>query len=376
MTSKTSTISPARDIGIDSLRGLMLVGMAVNHIASLLQKFTDHPLGYTTSAEGFVFLSGFVAGLVYTRRRERLGLAVANRASYRRAGTIYFFHLTLFVGLLVWTNIFFAITKTPAGNSAPAMLNHPWLSLVAGALLVYQPPLLDILPMYAGFMLLLPTILAGLDAGHHLRIFLLSLAAWVLTNLFCAPIPLVSGVIQIGAFNWGAWQFLFIFGAMLGHAKATNTTLLPRWKNWLIGPALGFCVYGFLLRHWYVHAPFATFADWVNKNNLAPARLLNTLALFFLIHLAFTRWPRAFQWPPLALLGRHSLAVFSCHVAVAYVLYAFPQFVSATPERTWIGTAIMLAALFGVALTRERLRSREGRIVRRRSSRRMMHRHA
>ena len=50
--------SPAgrRDGGLDSLRGLMLVGMAVNHIASPLQVLTDHPFGYTTSAEGLVFL--------------------------------------------------------------------------------------------------------------------------------------------------------------------------------------------------------------------------------------------------------------------------------------------------------------------------------
>ncbi len=86
---------------------------------------------------------------------------------------------------------------------------------------------------------------------------------------------------------------------------------------------------------------------------LAPARLLNTLALFFLVHLAFVRWPRLFVWPPLALLGRHSLAVFSAHVATAYVLFAFPQYVSSTLAQAWLGTAIMLAVLFGVALLSE-----------------------
>ena len=92
----------------------------------------------------------------------------------------------------------------------------------------------------------------------------------------------------------------------------------------------------------------------MNKNNLAPVRLLNTLALFFLLHRLFVRWPRAFVWPPLELLGRHSLAVFSTHVAVAYVLFAFPQYVAATTARTWLGTAIMLGSLWVVAGVRER----------------------
>ena len=75
-----------RDRGLDSLRGLMLLGMAVNHIASRLQILTDHPFGYTSTAEGFVFLSGLVAGLVYTRRRQRNGPAAAARASRPSSG--------------------------------------------------------------------------------------------------------------------------------------------------------------------------------------------------------------------------------------------------------------------------------------------------
>ncbi|MEO6873294.1 MAG: OpgC domain-containing protein [Opitutaceae bacterium] len=353
---KSSLPSVARDQGLDSLRGLMLVGMAVNHITSHLQVLTDHPFGYTSTAEGFVFLSGLVAGLVYTRRQQRLGLAAATKSSVLRAVTIYRYHLALFGGLLVWTVGFYALTGRLAGNAPPAMLHHPWLSLASGAFLTYQPPLLDILPMYAGFMLMLPTVLWALDQGYYRGLLVLSFIGWAVTNLYWPAVPLVHGVVQIGAFNWGAWQFVFLCGAVCGHSKATSVSLLPRWQSGLILPALAFCIWCFLMRHWYLPAPFANFADWVNKNNLAPARLVNTFALFFLVHTAFVRWPKLFVWPPLALLGRHSLAVFTTHVAVAYVLYAFPQYVSATTALTWIGTAIMLAALFGVGIWREKAR--------------------
>ena len=346
--------SPPRDQRLDSLRGLMLVGMAVNHIASPLRLFTDHPLGYTTSAEGFVFVSGLVAGLVYTRRYQRYGSVVTKRSSRLRTCTIYSCHLVLILGLLLWTNAFDAATGTPPGNSPPLMLDHPWAAMLGGVLLVNQPPLLDILPMYAGFMLLLPGLLAALEARRHPLVLGVSLAGWVMTNLLWPPVPLIFGVVQMGAFNWGAWQFLFVLGVTFGHARATGRSLLPRWSVRLALPALALCLYCFLIRHWYLPAPFAGFADWVNKNNLAPARLLNTLALFFLVHLAFRRWPRLFFWPPLALLGRHSLVVFSSHVALAYVLFAFPQYVSSTYAQTWLGTAVMLGALALVAWGCER----------------------
>jgi hypothetical protein len=334
----------------------MLVGMAINHITTPLHLLTDHPLGYTSTAEGFVFLSGLVAGLVYTRRRQQVGARAATQGGIRRAGTIYRYHLGLFVGLLLWTLGFYAFTGRLAPDAPPAMLTHPWWSLMTGVFLVNQPPLLDILPMYAGFMLLLPTVLAALDRGQHRWVIGLSYAGWILTNLFWPQVPLVDGVVQIGAFNWGAWQFIFLCGAVCGHAKATGIRLFPRWQGRLVLPAIAICAWGFLVRHWYLAAPFPTLADWVNKNNLAPVRLLNTFALFFLVHLVFVRWPRFFVWPSLALLGRHSLAVFTAHVAVAYVLYAFPQYVSATLSLTWIGTAIMFATLFAVAGYRERLR--------------------
>ena len=350
--------SPPRDLRLDSLRGLMLVGMAVNHIASPLRLFTDHPLGYTTSAEGFVFVSGLVAGLVYTRRRQRYGHDATMRSSRLRVCTIYGCHLVLILGLLLWTNAFDAITGAPPGNSPQLMLDHPWAAWLGGVLLVNQPPLLDILPMYAGFMLLLPGLLAALDARRYQLVLCASFAGWVVTNLLWPPVPLIFGVVQMGAFNWGAWQFLFVLGVTFGHASATGRSLLPRWSLRLVLPALALCMYCFLVRHWYLPAPFAGFADWVNKNNLAPARLLNTLALFFLVHLAFIRWPRLFFWPSLALLGRHSLVVFSVHVAMAYVLFAFPQYVSSTYVQTWLGTAIMLGILFLVAQVCERTGTR------------------
>ncbi len=50
----------------DGLRGWLLIVIACNHLyGGFVSNFTRAPLGYISAAEGFVFLSGFVAYFVY-----------------------------------------------------------------------------------------------------------------------------------------------------------------------------------------------------------------------------------------------------------------------------------------------------------------------
>src|SRR6266850_5514249 len=54
-----------RDRRLDALRGLMLVIITIDHLPSAFAAFTYQSLGFVSAAEGFVFLSGYVAGMVY-----------------------------------------------------------------------------------------------------------------------------------------------------------------------------------------------------------------------------------------------------------------------------------------------------------------------
>ena len=78
-----------RLVYLDALRGLMLTVMAVNHVPSELHTVTDHPFGYMSAAEGFVFLSGLMAGLVYTKRYLKAGAEALQDGCAKRAGQIY-----------------------------------------------------------------------------------------------------------------------------------------------------------------------------------------------------------------------------------------------------------------------------------------------
>ena len=95
-----------RDPRIDLLRGFCVFAMIVDHIggASWLYWLTGGNTGPVTAAEGFVFLSGLVLGIVSRRRVSKDGLRSAIRATLSRAWTLYAltFVLTLvFVGLTV-----------------------------------------------------------------------------------------------------------------------------------------------------------------------------------------------------------------------------------------------------------------------------------
>ncbi|EJH80513.1 TPA: OpgC domain-containing protein, partial [Vibrio cholerae O1] len=59
---------------LDSIRGLLLVLITFNHLiwysggTTILQMITHEPVGVFGAAEGFIFMSGLLAGMVYSRR--------------------------------------------------------------------------------------------------------------------------------------------------------------------------------------------------------------------------------------------------------------------------------------------------------------------
>src|SRR5215218_9537606 len=72
-----------RDPRFDLLRGYCVFAMIVDHVGgtSWLYALTGGNRGPVTAAEGFVFLSGLVLGIVSRRRVSRDGLRAAVRSS-------------------------------------------------------------------------------------------------------------------------------------------------------------------------------------------------------------------------------------------------------------------------------------------------------
>jgi hypothetical protein len=89
---------------IDALRGLMLVSMGVNHMlrqpafasVSYLQEYTYEPLGFFSAAEGFFFLSGLIAGIVYGKPILNGDFRTSKSRALKRAREIYVVNMTAF----------------------------------------------------------------------------------------------------------------------------------------------------------------------------------------------------------------------------------------------------------------------------------------
>lgn len=70
---------------LDSIRGLLLVIMTVNHLIwisggnSVIQLFSLQPLGQFGAAEGFILVSGFLAGAIYSDPNFQISKYVKKR---------------------------------------------------------------------------------------------------------------------------------------------------------------------------------------------------------------------------------------------------------------------------------------------------------
>src|SRR5258708_1586587 len=92
-----------RDSYLDHWRGLFHVVILADHLPFLLPGLFTlisgfyEALGYISVAEGFVFLSGYVTGLVYTRENEKNGA----RSMWLKAGKRAFMIYATYVGAVV-----------------------------------------------------------------------------------------------------------------------------------------------------------------------------------------------------------------------------------------------------------------------------------
>jgi hypothetical protein len=346
---------PARDIRFDSLRGLLLVSMAVNHLPSDLRAFTDQGVGIVSSAEGFVFLSGILAGFVYTRRLQRDGASRLRATTRHRAGVIYGWHMVAFFGAFALLALNGWVTGVHSDTSPPLFTDKPLLAAVLGPLLLYQPGLLDILPMYCIFVLLLPFVLGALERGWRWPLLATSFTLWAVVQV----LPNYDGStilppLNFGFFNLVTWQFLFISGVAIGHLKTKGSTALAPVRPGLLLPVIGGAVFFFCLQHRIIPSLWSDrhFGIMLNKPSLGALRLMSFALVAYLVAVIGTRFPRLLSWRPLAMLGRHSLPVVAAQCIFVLFLLAHDSFFNTATDR-WIATSVTIAILFAVGATCE-----------------------
>jgi hypothetical protein len=313
--------SDKRDRYIDSWRGIFHVVLTLDHLPFLFPAISYllgglfQPLGYVSVAEGFVFLSGYVSGLVYTRVRREQGAYAVWRKVLLRSRDIFGCYVLAVVTLVS------LIRSCGESNldwgSWKSLLVLP-LPLAAARviLLLTQPAFLEILPMYCLFLLFVPSILRQLERGCQMRVAIISMALWSAAQFGIrkAWVGLIHPWISVepGYFDSFGWQILFVAGLICGHKTfSTSESWLPNGRILLAltyGVALGL----FALRHGFWRLLPGDM--WIGGAALGPLRLLNFACVAYLISRYRDYIEKCIAWKGFAFLSRHSLQVFAFHL--------------------------------------------------------------
>jgi hypothetical protein len=310
---------------LDALRGLFLVWMTLTHLPTRFSDLVNQPFGFISSAEGFVFLSALLVGRLYIRELVQNPEGVRMRL-WMRSLKIYGYHMLLLTfAFTVGTTWAVHTHRAAITNLLNFYLNHPATAIVGSALLLYCPPLFDILPMYVLFLFLTPLILsAALRVGW--RIMLAGSALiWLLAQFGLRDVVHNSVVhlthLQIplqetGAFNLFAWQAIWMTGLWLGSTSARGMLPLARIPRWGVALSAAVCVFFIGARHvWFgQHLTEQSLGLLVDKWQIGPLRVLNIAAFMIVFY-----WSRKYirfvvAREPFLTLGKASLQVFCAHL--------------------------------------------------------------
>ncbi|MBS0320969.1 MAG: OpgC domain-containing protein [Proteobacteria bacterium] len=367
---------------LDALRGLMLVLMTITHFPGALSEPLGQPLGFVSSAEGFVVLSAFLVGRIATSLALRQSPARATRWLRLRALKVYAVH----AGLLVL--LFGALVPLARETGAQDLLNlagyyrgQPGRAFAESLVLAYNPPLLDILPMYVAFLALTPALLALARKAGDAPALAASLVVWLasqfgagpqLWSLLTAALDWKAPYAASGAFAWLAWQLLWVGGVLAGRVTAVRAdaaspgaferTLASRR---VVQAAVVVALLFFTWRHAVGQLPFGTAHPELDaafdKWRLGPLRLLDVAALIVLLRrwgpvLARERWLVV----PLAALGSASLAVFATHLVACLLALAL---LPAGPRPLAVDVAGLALTFAAMALAAQATRAVNRRVV-------------
>jgi hypothetical protein len=350
---------------LDALRGLFLVWMTLTHLPTRFSDFTNQPIGFVSAAEGFVFISALLVGRIYMR--DSLSDSSGVRAKlWKRSLQIYAYHL-LMLSLVFTVAAGFAVHthRAALSNLLTFYLAHPFIAIIGSVLLLYCPPLLDILPMYVTFLFFSPLLLNIAARFGWKKILFSSALIWLLAQfglrdlahnwivyLTHLQIPLQ----ETGAFNLFAWQAVWVVGLWIGARSALGDTPLNNVPRWVVSLSIVACIIFIGIRHGWLgpHLTQQALGIQLDKWQLGPLRVINLVTFTVVVYWMRPILIRLISIEPFLTLGKASLRVFCAHLFFVFVglalLYQDVDDDTGQAEQLHGFTAIALLAVTFTAL--------------------------
>lgn len=316
-----------RDLRLDLLRGYCVLAMTVDHLdaPTWLYLFTGGNRFFVSAAEGFLFISGAVMGIVYRPIAEKSGLRAAVLKALRRALFLYLVTVGATLGFM-WLS---ARLGLPWATGVD--LREAWPYVVSLRRTFY---LTDVLLLYTVLVGLAPIAFFLLRRGLTPVLVALSWGVWLAHQIRPIDLPWPS---EEGAFFYiAAWQAVFFTALAIGWHRRALTARFGHLVSWwaLVASAIGF---GILLLAFRYGAYWLTrfqedggqaLADAFAKWNLPPGRMLacaTVFALAYLIATYFWHPVRATLGRLLMPLGQSALTAYVIQLAVVALLSDYRQ---------------------------------------------------
>lgn len=355
---------PQRRPELDALRGLFLVWMTLTHLPTRFSDFVNQPIGFVSSAEGFVFLSALLVSRVYMQLAVEDESALRSKL-WKRSFRIYAYHLVM-LALAFTVAAAYAVKTHHAAiyNLLDFYISHPFVAIIGSVLLLYCPPLLDILPMYVIFLFFTPLVLSSAARRGWGTILAASGTFWffaqfglrdavhnIIVHITHLPIPLQ----ETGAFNLFAWQAVWIAGLWLGAKSAVGEMPLKRIPGYAVAACAMVCLFFIGVRHDWL-GPYLTQQSLgmkLDKWQIGPLRVINLVTFTVVFYWLRKYVLRVVAIEPFLTLGKASLHVFCAHIFFVFVGLALLY--NEVPQlHGWVALALLAGTFAGLILVAAR----------------------
>ncbi len=355
------SVQGKRDLRIDFLRGIAIVSMVFNHLESP-SYFSAINRGhiYASAAEGFLFISGLVLGMVTLGRIEKVGFSDAMKKLLQRSCKLYItsFILMSVLGLLSiiapgWTR--------PAFDVAPGAW---WQIILAAATFHLAPPVVDILQLYVLLLLVSPVLFLMLRKGLWLPVLAISWLLWSIQQLHPYALSFQPIDREHPYFVFASWQILYVHGLLAGYYR---TQLQKIWAKipkipmivvllLIVAGSITAAHHDLHLGTWpAIFSHKVRWLAWTDRSRNGFIRLISLTGLFPLLYIIVdTFWQPLYKTlgKLLITLGQNSLYIYIAHVPVTVIWFLIPGLVDGNPLVTTLAQAVAVG-LFWLLVKKE-----------------------